>query len=245
MSDAEWILTFDDGPLPADVVDATGVSEEELLRPLDRILDVLESHSGGSIAAVFFLRGPAYPWPVPPPDSVFQAGVDRILGRGHAVGLHAYRHDPDLWWNWLLRGSEIREDLDRCRAYFEPMAGQPITVFRPPYGQGGLPAYLWSQEHNVKHHLMDVDPEDWKHHHDALHRRWVDEPQAHLQHMLNLLPARMWFHTLWPGANDILLHVSERTAQLLPELIQKIVDTTRQLGKEPRFVLPPEYMGLG
>ena len=242
MAEVEWILTFDDGPLAADVVDATGLSREELLRPLDQTLDTLATHPDGPIKAVFFVRGPAYPWPTPPPDSAFATGIDRIRHKGHVIGLHAYRHDPELWWNWLSRGAEIREDLDRCKAYFEPMVGADITVFRPPYGQGGIPAFDWARAHNVKHQLVDVDTKDWKHHHDALSRRWENDPQGHLDYMIDSLPGRMWFHTLWPGANDILFHVSERTAGFLGSLIDRVSEVTRMLGHEPKYVVPAEYV---
>ncbi len=244
MTEAEWILTFDDGPLAADMVDATGLSDAELLTPLDQILETLATHPEGPIKAVFFVRGPAYPWPTPPPDSAFQKGIDRILDEGHFIGLHAYRHDPELWWNWLTRAPEITEDLDRCRAYFEPMVGADITVFRPPYGQGGIPAFDWAQENNVKYHLMDVDTEDWKHHPDGLNLLWENDPVGHLDYMLHFLPSKMWFHTLSPGANDILFHVSERTAGFLDRLIERVSEATRLLGHEPKYVVPSEYVRI-
>ncbi len=174
----------------------------------------------------------------------FAAASRRSLARGHTVGLHAYEHNPKLWWNWLLRGPEIRADLDNCRDYFEPMVGSPITVFRPPYGQGGLPAYAWAQENGVKHHLVDVDPEDWKHHHDAFNRQWETDPQAHLEHMRTLLQAKIWINALWSGPKDIPFHVSVRTAKFLPQLIEKIVETTQQAGKQPSFVVPPDYVSI-
>ncbi len=65
---------------------------------------------------------------------------------------------------------------------------------------------------------MDIDTKDWKHHPDASFRRWENDPVGHRDHMLETLPSRMWFHTLFPGANDFLFHVSERTADFLREL---------------------------
>ena len=70
---AEWILTFDDGPLPADVTTfdaADPRAKTKLLKPLKTILKKLREHLGGPIRAMFFLRGPAFPWPspVPPPN---------------------------------------------------------------------------------------------------------------------------------------------------------------------------------
>lgn len=241
MPDAEWILTFDDGPLPSDVVSTEGLSEDELLAPLEAILKALNEHEDGPIPAVFYLRGPAYPWTTPPPKSVFERGIEFILNDGHRVALHCFRHDPNLWWGWLTRSAKIKEDLDRGLEYFEPITGK-LTAFRPPYGQGGIPAFDWAREHNIRHHLMDVDTKDWRHHPDALFRRWVDDPGGHLFHILNSLPSEMWFHTLWPGANDVLLHVSVRTAGFLPQIIDRISKSTRDLFHEPKYVVPDEYM---
>ena len=117
-------------------------------------------------------------------------------------------------------------------------------MFRPPYAQGSIPAFDWAAEHNVKYQLMDVDTKDWKHHHDALNRRWENDPRGHVEYMLEFLPSRMWFHTLWPGANDILFHVSERTAEFLPRLIDRIGEVTRQLGHQPKYMVPPEYVRI-
>ena len=244
MSEAEWILTFDDGPLPSDVEKAEGVSDEELLDPLKRILEALKTHPDGPIPAVFFVRGPGYPWRDPPAKRIFERGVRMMLDAGHRVGIHCYRHDPKLWWGWMSPESNIKEDLDQCVEYFEPMLDEPMTAFRPPYGQGGFPAFQWAAEHDIKYHLVDVDTKDWRHHPDALFPRWVDDPGGHLNHMLNSLMHRMWFHTLSSGANDILFHVSDRTACFLPLIVDKISEVTRQLGHRPEYVVPDEYMGI-
>ena len=241
MADAEWILTFDDGPLPADVVRAEGLSEDELLGPLRAILKALKEHPDGPMPAVFYLRGPAYPWNTPPPKSLFERGIAEILGAGHRLGIHCFKHDPTLWWGWAFRGAEIKEDLRLCREYFEPMSG-PLTVFRPPYGQGGIPAFDWAREHRIQYHRWDVDTKDWRHHPDALFGRWENDPGAHLIHILNSLPSEMWFHTMFSGANDILLHVSIRTARFLPQIIDGISKATRNLGRQPKYVVPDEYM---
>ena len=112
-------------------------------------------------------------------NDVFERGVQWMLAEGHYVGLHAYEHRPDLWQQWLSHADDIKRDLDRCNEYFKPMVGSDLTVFRPPYGQGGIPAWLWAQEHGVKYQLMDIDTKDWKHHHDAIFRRWENDPVGH------------------------------------------------------------------
>src|SRR5262249_19207632 len=105
MSTAEWILTFDDGPLPGDWTSLDDGADP--LGPLQGILDTLATHRAAPITAVFFLRGPAYPWNPPAPDSLIRQGVQRIEQAGHALALHCFRHDPDLWWGWPITSDDI------------------------------------------------------------------------------------------------------------------------------------------
>jgi peptidoglycan/xylan/chitin deacetylase (PgdA/CDA1 family) len=241
---ADWILTFDDGPLPADITDLSAHPDGQALAPLKRIIEILGSHSDGPIPAVFFLRGPAFPWKPEPPRELFEQGVRMILDAGHFVGLHCHRHDPRLWWSWALRGSDIRRDLDRCVEYFTPMVGAAMTCFRPPYGQGGGAARRWADTNRIRYHLMDVDTQDWLHHPDnrilPLFRR---NPSRHLAHMMRIIPLNMYYH-MGPAANDVLLHVSFRTADHLTHIIECIVKTSESHGRRARFVVPPEYLAI-
>jgi hypothetical protein len=242
---AEWILTFDDGPLPGDVTTFTPGQEDKLLEPLAQILDTLKNHPDGPLPAVFYLRGKVYPWGANAPlDATIQKGVDMIVQAGQHTALHCNSHDPDLWFNWLLRASEIFLDLDAGVRYFTPMLPQPMSAFRPPYGQGGLAGTSWANLNRFRWHSWDIDTEDWLHHPDAnpLIRDYIDDPPGHLQHILASLPVRMLWHTFWPGANDFLMHVSVRTADYLDKIIAGICTTTRDLQHEPRFVVPSQYL---
>jgi len=242
---AEWILTFDDGPLPGDQTTWTPGQEDALLEPLAAILDVLETHPAGPIPAVFYLRGKVYPWGADAPlDDVIRRGVDMIVQAGHPTALHCNSHNPDLWFGWLLRAPEIYSDLNAGVEYFTPMLPQPMTAFRPPYGQGGLAGTSWAVLHRFRWRTWDIDSEDWLHHPDVspLIRRYEDDPDEHLEHILEALPVRMLWHTFWPGANDFLFHVSVRTASYLNTIIDGICTTTREFQHEPRFVVPPQYL---
>ncbi len=250
MAEAEWIITFEDGPLRTDVEfdELDTPTDDEWLDPLRRILDTLEAYPDGPIPAVFFLRGPGYPWTENkrPSPSLFRQGVDMILASGrHHTAIHCFAHDPDLWWGWPLRGPEIREDLERCVEYFTPMLPKPMTAFRPPFGQGGPPGVAWANEKRIRHHRWDIDTDDWLHHPDAgLLRSFKDDPVGHLAHILRSLPSKMWLHALWPGANDVLLHVSQRTADSLPKILDQMCEVTRRLNLEPKFVVPAEYVQI-
>jgi peptidoglycan/xylan/chitin deacetylase (PgdA/CDA1 family) len=242
---SEWILTFDDGPLPADVTEIGDQSVDEMLAPLDSILESLATQLAQPIPAVFFLRGPAYPWVPAAPDALLAEGVRRIDQAGQNLGLHCHRHDPDLWHGWPGTADAIWRDLDECLRYFSAMTTQPLLTFRPPYGDGGLSSVAWATENGRRFHRWDIDSEDWLHHPDAgLLRRFENDASGHLDHILASLPAKMWFHALWPGPNDLLLHVSRRTADALPQIIERIIEITSGLGRDARFVVPDAYLRL-
>ena len=248
MRKAEWILTFDDGPLPSDITAYRQGQDERLLAPIKSIIETLANHLPEPVPAVFFLRGPGFPWKKgkKPPKKLFRQGVKIILEAGHHPAIHCYSHDPDLWWNWWLHGDKIHRDLDSCVSFFSGMVPDAMRVFRPPYGQGGLAGAAWAVENNVRHRRWDIDTDDWLHHPDVgiFLRRFVRKNQAgaHLKHIRNSLPLKMWIHTVWPGANDFLLHVSVRTAQNLPKILDSIVQVTRKQNHEPRFVVPDTYL---
>lgn len=118
-------LTFDDGPDP----DGT-----------PRILAALDRH--GLVGTFFCLGAQAVQYP---------EIVKEIVGRGHEVGVHGYRHRHHL----LSTGPAIRRDLDEAVAVLTGITGEPVRFFRPPYGQVsggslwaarriGLELVLWS-----------------------------------------------------------------------------------------------------
>ena len=244
---AEWILTFDDGPLPADITTWTPGQEDDLLQPLRQMLTTLQTHPEGPIPAVFYLRGKVYPWGADAPlDDVIHRGLDLIgaADERHRAELHCNSHEPDLWWDWLFRADDIHRDLDDAVAYFTPMLPRPMTAFRPPYGQGGIPGRSWAADRHFRWHDWDLDSEDWLHHPDAspLIRQYVGDPAGHLKHILSILPFRIFWNLFAPDARDILMHVNTHTASYLDQIIDCICDTTRDLGHEPIFTVPDSYL---
>jgi peptidoglycan-N-acetylglucosamine deacetylase len=119
-------ITFDDGPHPEGT---------------PAVLDVL---ARAGARATFFVIG----------EQVERrpALAAEIVGRGHAIALHGYRHRLQL----RMRTSEVREDLRRGAAVIEDAVGQAPRLHRPPYGiyssaglaaarAAGLQPLLWSR----------------------------------------------------------------------------------------------------
>ncbi len=119
-------LTFDDGPHPEGT---------------PAVLDVLEE---AGMQATFFLVG----------EQVERrpALAAEIVGRGHLVALHGYRHRPQP----LIGAAAVEDDLARGRAAIEEATGTRLRLHRPPYGlyspaglaaarRGGLQPLLWSK----------------------------------------------------------------------------------------------------
>lgn len=132
---AEFMLSFDDGPLP----DATG-------RVLDS-LATIRADDGRPVKAAFFLLADA-------PDDFWQRRlyfafyeartekgsiakypeiVRRIVRAGHLVGNHTAHH-AWFWWPWLNTHEAVRSELIEWEAIAQPVLGTiNPRLFRPPY----------------------------------------------------------------------------------------------------------------
>ncbi|MGI4792236.1 MAG: polysaccharide deacetylase family protein [Janthinobacterium lividum] len=107
-------LTFDDGPS---------------LETTPQILDIL--HSEG-VSATFFVLGEAV--------ARCPELLRRIAAEGHAVGIHAYRHEPFVLLNTRAIDREIKETEDAIRN-----AGPEAVIIpwlRPPHGFKSL-SLVW------------------------------------------------------------------------------------------------------
>ena len=108
-------LTFDDGPSPATT-------------PL--VLDALRD---GNVRANFFVLGEAV-------DRHHDL-LRRIVAEGHAVGVHAYRHQPFV----LLPAGEIAREIEETQAAIGRACPAAVLSawLRPPHGFKS-PGVLWA-----------------------------------------------------------------------------------------------------
>jgi peptidoglycan/xylan/chitin deacetylase (PgdA/CDA1 family) len=98
-------LTFDDGPHP----DRT-----------NRILDQFAEAGGHGTFFVIGRRARRDP-----------QTLRRMLREGHAIGCHTWRH----WSARRLPSQIYLDDVRRSRDEIQQLTGQPIDLFRPPYGE--------------------------------------------------------------------------------------------------------------
>jgi peptidoglycan-N-acetylglucosamine deacetylase len=124
-------LTYDDGP-----------NDPHTLR----LLELLAQHN---VRATFFLIGR---YVQQRPDIVRE-----IVKAGHAVGNHTFTH-PLLTFK---SAAEIRRELSDCNEGLRDALGQPIHLFRPPFG-GRRPAVLRSaRELGLAPVMWNVTGYDW------------------------------------------------------------------------------------
>ncbi len=140
------------------------------------ILDTLAAHHA---AATFFAMGEK--------AKPFAAILKRAVTEGHLVENHTWNH-PHLS---RLSRADVAKQIRDTTAALTAATGQPVTVFRPPYGDmnasvraaAGMPAILWS-----------FDTFDWQSPPDAtLIARAVDGPDPGgimLQHDIQPVTAR-------------------------------------------------------
>jgi peptidoglycan/xylan/chitin deacetylase (PgdA/CDA1 family) len=122
---------------------------------------ILDAYAARSAAATFFVLGQS--------AGGARDVVARMAAEGHEVGNHTWGH-PDLT---TLPAAVVARQVRDTTAVIEAATGQPVRLFRPPYGEydaavlaaAGLPAILW-----------DVDTVDYTHPaDDVLVSRAVDE----------------------------------------------------------------------
>ena len=130
-------LTFDDGPHP------------------EGTPAVLEVLAQAGARATFFVVG----------EQVQRRPelVARILGEGHAVALHGYRHRLQL----RMSGSEVAADLARGAAIVrEAMGGAQLRWHRPPYGIYSSAGLRWVRGTGLRPLLWSRWGKDWRKHTD-------------------------------------------------------------------------------
>jgi peptidoglycan/xylan/chitin deacetylase (PgdA/CDA1 family) len=132
---AEFMLSFDDGPLP---------------NTTERILDILATLTatdGTPVKAGFFLLADA-------PDEFWQQRsyyapyelwtnkgsiakypkiVQRIKEAGHTIGNHSTHH-PWLRWPWLDTPETVQDEISQWETIAKPILGHSnLRLYRPPY----------------------------------------------------------------------------------------------------------------
>lgn len=124
-------LTFDDGPDPASTP------------------AVLDSLGAAGVRATFFLlvgRARANP-----------GLVERMIVEGHEVGLHG----PDHRRLTALPAGEVVRRLRVARNDLETVVGQPIRLFRPPFGSQSLTTWMAARLAGLEPVVWSIDIEDW------------------------------------------------------------------------------------
>lgn len=99
------ILSFDDGPHPVET---------------EKVLQVLRTHD---IRASFFMIGQEV--------EKMPLLVNKMLGMGHVLGNHSYRHRPLFP---LQTPKQIAHELKRTQELLQTLQGEAIPFFRPPFG---------------------------------------------------------------------------------------------------------------
>lgn len=131
-SGAGFALTFDDGPHP---------------QGTPAVLEELERRG---VRATFFLVGEQ----VQRNPSL----ATEIVAAGQGIALHCQRHRNLL----RLTPMQVRDDLDRAREVIGAATGQPITLYRPPYGVLNLAALVIARRRGWRTLLWSHWGRDWE-----------------------------------------------------------------------------------
>ena len=252
------VLTFDDGPLPADVADPAALNSEELLAPLHAILAVLERRG---LRAVFYVKGPGTDAAAAALSDVYAQALATLHGAGHVLGYHAFDHDPRIWidpcnppWRALTL---MDRDLDRLTAFLDgvlPRAGLSrattfTPLFRQPYGGAGLfepEGEAVAAARGWVYHGFRLDSFDWIVNADAdprvVARLPVETEEQRVALVLRQLRAGV-ARTAREQFVDVLFHVNGLTARHLDEWIDALSEASARDPRGPaRIEVPDRYL---
>ncbi|MGE0479892.1 MAG: polysaccharide deacetylase family protein [Phycisphaerae bacterium] len=252
------VLTFDDGPLPADVaqIDAP-LDSDALLAPLRDILATLHARH---LPAVFFVQGPRTTAAADALRAVYAEALVEIHAAGHVAGYHGFAPDPPVWIQPLtppvLAAGAMSRDLDRLVAYLDAALAPTgvgreqvfAPVFRQPFGGAGVSrsaGVLAAAARGWTYRGFALDSTDWIVNADApLALLGIDELTAESAAARVAERLARAAHRPRDGRIvDVLFHVNHLTATHLDAWLDVLMDAFESAdGAPPIFDVPACYL---
>lgn len=173
-------------------------------RYVPSILDILDEYG---VKITFFVTGN---FAAANPELVRE-----MAARGHEIGNHSWNH-PNFD---DLKKEEIFTELTRTSDLLEALTGQPVTVFRPPYG------HLGGQARSIVN-ALGMAAVRWTH--ESMDARAEASPENSLRYATQNMT----------GGSIILTHTSAAcTLSVLPEILQFYRDNGFEVVKVSELLL--------
>jgi peptidoglycan-N-acetylglucosamine deacetylase len=125
----------------------------------------------------------------------YPESVTYAYEHGMSVGNHSWEHGKLTDFSAAAQ----KEDLARTNRTLEKLTGNPVTLFRPPYGAIDSGLTKSAKELKLKVLLWNRDAEDWN----------AKSPEDILR----------YFHTVDPSGGVYVLHEDKQTVEALPDII--------------------------
>jgi len=254
------VLTFDDGPVRADIADPVAKASEKqvLLGPLEQILSGLERQRA---RGVFYIKGPGGAENESVLKDAFGQGIASIHQAGQIMGYHAYNHGASMWAipeNLSAVSQPLMvEDLRQLKAYVDEagvsagLSAEEILspVFRQPFGGsviGRRNGWETAWDLGLTYHAYLIDSFDWTVNADCdpsiKAKLPVDTEADHLAFVRSHLREKAQ-DLSYCSVVDVLFHVNQFTADHLDEFVEELRSSFEQsTGKTVIFDVPPSYL---
>lgn len=243
--DITIVLTFDDGPLAADLAISRLGSPDDLLDPLQDILKVLDERQS---RAVFFIEGPGRDDIDDRLEEAFADGIAAIHDAGHVLGYHGFTHDLLLWANPLsppiIGYVGVTVNLERLVIFLDDALGRRNLsreavfepLFRQPFGGSGFSrtlGWLEAGRRGWTYRGFMIDSIDWLDNVEvdpsfaaalsvSSEDEYVEFVLDNLRSGVNRNPEQ--------SVVDVLLHVNRFTARHLEAWIGEIETAVGEIG---------------
>jgi len=173
-------ITFDDGPIPQ--------MTAQYLVELDKL----------NARATFFMLGQSI--------EQYPELAQKVVLYGHEIGSHSWRHSRFD----QLTADAITADFLLAENQLQATLGQPVSLFRPPYGRRNADTLAVAKQLGYQVVIWDVDPRDWEN----------PPPEKIVASVLNQVK---------PGSIILMHEGRPNTLKALPIIIQGL----RERGLEP------------
>jgi peptidoglycan/xylan/chitin deacetylase (PgdA/CDA1 family) len=253
------VLTFDDGPIPADIADPELRPDLDLLlAPLNEVLARLEAHGA---RAVFYIKGPGTSDAAEELKPAYAAGIGLMREAGHVLGYHCYRHAQDVWIEPFEPGPVVQgrmtADLDQLVVFLDDVLAPSgleqadvfSPLFRPPFGGAGMSApdaEAVARARGWTFHGFRIDSMDWTTNADADVQLTARLPVAseadHVAYVRRCLRRGV---SRQAGCQDVdvLMHINAFTAAHLDEWFDELTAAcVEETGYPPVFDVPDAYL---
>jgi peptidoglycan/xylan/chitin deacetylase (PgdA/CDA1 family) len=253
------VLTFDDGPIGAEIADPESSPDPAVL--LSSLRQILDGLARQNARGVFYIEGPGSDAAADTLSGVFLEALTAIHDAGHVLGYHCFKHDYETWGAPIAAPVfgrlAMHADLDRLVRFLDTTLEAGgfsqsdffLPIFRQPFGGLAVThvqAMLAARDRGWVYHGYLVDSFDWITNAGTdpalVERLHIADEADHVRFVIDRLRQGIE-RNRERQVIDVLFHVNQFTAAHLDEFVAALQDEAASFSGRPVvFDVPDCYL---